>query len=445
MNRSRLACAFATGLVALASAASGQLSPRASGVFQSASGQFVISAAPNTVVYPRRLETTSDIDTVRLQPPLLAVSAERFKAALWRDLGLAPNLPWSGKIFLDLHAARVSDEDPVIISQPFIRTWNYRLELPDQLSQLRCARAFSTVLLLEIANRSAADRSASVPPWLADGLAREILAQEPGNVFLSTPTNCVNGFAQTRLDEKRSGFDPLADARRVLQNSPALTFDQLSWPPTAQLNCADGGVYLASAQLFVCDLLELKNGAAKLRTLLAQLPACENWQTAFFTAFKDDFLRPLDVEKWWALRVVNFAARDPGPQWTLAVSREKLDAILAVPVGVRYASNALPVRAEVSLQLAVQNFLPPRQTEILQTKRRDLELIQLRLAPPAGALATEYIAALDDFLGTARKSTAARRFKISSVELIKRLDDLDTRRRALADWLDQKVLPKPVP
>jgi hypothetical protein len=89
--------------------------------------------------------------------------------------------------------------------------------------------------------------------------------------------------------------------------------------------------------------------------------------------------------------------------------------------------------------------LPPRQTEILQTKRRDLELIQLRLAPPAGALATEYIAALDDFLGTARKSTAARRFKISSVELIKRLDDLDTRRRALADWLDQKVLPKPVP
>ncbi len=65
------------------------------------------------------------------------------------------------------------------------------------------------------------------------------------------------------------------------------------------------------------ELLGLKNGPAKLRALLAELPAHLNWQTAFFDAFDEDFKRPLDVEKWWALRVVNFAATRParaGPQ-----------------------------------------------------------------------------------------------------------------------------------
>ena len=37
---------------------------------------------------------------------------------------------------------------------------------------------------------------------------------------------------------------------------PALTFEELSWPTDAQVSGADGGVYRASAQLFVNDLLK---------------------------------------------------------------------------------------------------------------------------------------------------------------------------------------------
>ncbi len=116
------------------------------------------------------------------------------------------------------------------------------------------------------------------------------------------------------------------------------------------------------------------------------LPA-ENWQSAFFSAFRENFGSPLDVEKWWALRVVAFAAHMPGPQWTLAVSRRKLDDILTVPVDIRYASNAMPSRAQISLQSAIQNFEPPHQTAILQTKLRDLDLVQLRLALPLAEVA----------------------------------------------------------
>ncbi len=142
------------------------------------------------------------------------------------------------------------------------------------------------------------------------------------------------------------------------------------------------------------ELLDLKNGPAHLRAMLQKLPQFYNWQTAFQSAFRAEFPRPLDVEKWWALQVVNFAARDPGPQWTPAVSREKLDEILSVPVEVRSVSNSLPSHAEISLQAVIRNFDSARQTEILQIKLRDLGLAQLRMAPQLSVL-TERLSPCD--------------------------------------------------
>ncbi|HEY5346516.1 MAG TPA: hypothetical protein VIK62_09260 [Verrucomicrobiae bacterium] len=429
MNRSRLVCALVAGLMTFLAAARSQSAFSPPAATSSVSGQFIVSVTLPSNPYYRRADAGTNTDLLRLEPSLLAVSAERFKVALWTQIGMAANAPWSGKIFLALHPARTTDEDVVIAAQPFIRNWNYRVELPDLIPRNRCARAFSTVLLLELANRNApvSGRSSVVPAWLADGLARQILEAAETKVILSAPTKTIDGLAQTRLDEKRRSLDSLAAARRTLQNFPALTFEQMSWPTDAQLNGNDDGVYLASAQLFVHDLLALKNGAANVRTLLAQLPAHENWQSAFFAAFRENFRRPLDVEKWWALRVVAFAARAPGPQWTSGVSRDKLAAALAVPVDVRYASNSLPTYAEISLQSALQNFPPERQVEIFQTKLRDLELIQLRLTPPLAPVAAGYHQALADFLGGSKKGFFHRPASASAT--IKKLDLLDAQRR----------------
>jgi hypothetical protein len=177
--------------------------------------------------------------------------------------------------------------------------------------------------------------------------------------------------------------------------------------------------------------------------MLAQLPTCQNWQTAFFTAFGENFNSPLEVEKWWALRVVNFAAREPGPRWTTAVSRDKLDAILSVPVDIRTASNALPTHAEITLQVALQNFEPARQVEIIETKLRDLDLIQLRLAPPLAAVADGYRNALMDFLGRQKKRPSVRQEKIGAADLTRKLDALDEQRRVAEGRLERKALPLP--
>jgi len=418
--------------------AEGQPSPPAVNSVQSASGQFV-ATGPTQFSPPFVLPgIATNTDLVRLEPALLSVSAERIKDSLRHRLGIDPGAPWQGKIFLVLHPVQSFDEDVTIVSQPFLNGWNYRVQLPDVLSQTRFLRAMTCVLLLEYANRHAAGGcAAEIPNWLTDGLAQQLSTVGSPEMVLSAPGRLVDGLLQNRVVTTQRGVDPLAAVRRVLRDHAALTFDQLSWPTEAQLTGEDDGIYRASAQLFVSELLNLKNGPAHLRTMLAALPGCYNWQTAFQKAFRENFSRPLDVEKWWALQVVSFVAHGSGPRWTSAVSREKLDQILSVPVEVWTASNTLPARMEVSLQAVIRNFEPARQTAILETKLRDLELAQLRMAAPLAILTDEYRLAVADYLGENQDirpppwSKHPGPLKTGARATLKKLDELDARRRTI--------------
>ena len=287
---------------------------------------------------------------------------------------------------------------------------------------------------------SAQSHSAEIPAWLADGLAEEMLAAGSPETVLSAPDKVVNGLSITRLNATGRGLDPLAQARRVLAQVPPLTFEQLTWPTAAQLAGDDGGAYRASAQLFVDDLLKLKSGPLHLRTMLESLPRCYNWQTAFQSAFRDDFPRPLDLEKWWALQLADFAAHDRGPGWTPAVSRAKLDELLSVPVEMRATSNSLPAHSEISLQAVILNLDAAHQQAILQAKLRDLGLAELRMAPQLVSLTDGYRRALAAYLGEPfvtltgpprSRHVSAVPKKIGAAKTLKTLDALDAERRAL--------------
>jgi hypothetical protein len=225
----------------------------------------------------------------------------------------------------------------------------------------------------------------------------------------------------------------------------------LSWPDGAQVNGEDNGVYRASAQLFVSELLALKGGAARLRAMLAALPHGLNWQTAFFAAFHENFREPLEVEKWWSLRMIAFAGIHSGPRWTVAASRDQLAELLSVPVAFRSLSNSLPSHAEISLQSAIRNLEPAPLAAGLQIKLRDLALAQSRLAPPFAALADEYRNTLAGFLekkqpapvvSTASKHAPAMRHPDENEEVLKKLDALDARRREAEIRLKLVALPK---
>ena len=417
----------------------------------SVSGQFtVVSAAQfSPLMHQSALATNNNF--VRLEPALLAVGAERFKAALWSQLGYKADAQWSGKIFLALFPARSARDEVSIAITPLLPRWNYHVDLPDVVTRPRYARALAATLLLEIANRGNdnAAHSAEIPAWLADGLARLAPGGEPEKIILSSPTETYRDVPQLRTDKKKRSFDPLLAARATLQNVAPLTFDQLCWPTGAQMDGDDDGAYLASTELFTAELLALKNGPEKMRTLLAKLPGCLNWQTAFFAAFRENFRRPLDVEKWWTLRLVRFAARDSGPRWNLALTREHMADLLAVPVEYRAAPEALPEHGTITLQSTLQNFSAAQRARVLGLKVRDFELAQFRMAPPFGALAGGYRAALAEFLGgknspppATGKHGSSAPYKPGVTTALKKLDALDARRREAEAKLDASPLPK---
>lgn len=404
----------------------------------SVSGQFLVTDKPGFSQLDYLPEVINNRNLVRLEPALLVVSADRVREAFLHKLGVNPGAQGGSKIYLVVHPAQSLDENVEIVTSRFGNGWDYHVLLPSILPRDRLARALTGVLLLEYANRQAAGQAAEVPSWLVEGLTQELVADNMQQMFLSAPDQTVNHLPYAATDQTENGMDPLAGVRQVLQNYSVLSFSQLSWPTAAQTAGDDGGQYRASAQLFVHDLLELPNGGAKLRALLETLPRYYNWQTAFWPAFHGNFSSALQVEKWWALQSVIFASRSPGPQWTLDVSRQKLNEILSVPVQYRGASNNMPTFAEISLQSVIRNFDSEKQAEILQAKLRDLELAQLRMAPSLAVLTAEYRNALAGYLGQAhpRRGTLVLNkdlpVKVSAHETLRILNALDARRRTLA-------------
>ena len=270
--------------------AGGQPSPPVVNSVQSASGQFVVTgpAQFSPLVHPPGVGLNTNL--VRLEPALLSVSAERIKDSLRRKLGIKPNAPWQGKIFLDSASGAIARRR----RHDCLPAVPQRLELSGAVAGRPVADPFPArddrraVAGISQSQRHGA-RTAEIPAWLTDGLSQQLAVAGSPEIVLSAPGRLVNGLPQNRMVTTQRGLDPLADARRVLRDHAALTFDQLSWPTDAQLTGGDGGVYRASAQLFVSELLRLKNGPAHLRAMLAALPRCYNWQTAFQSAFQRRF------------------------------------------------------------------------------------------------------------------------------------------------------------
>ena len=152
-----LVCALLFPLVARA-----QFSPAETGSAHSTSGQFIVTGGQAVSWLASLPAIATNTDLVRLEPALLAVSAERLKESLRRQLGIGQSASWSGKIFIALHPAQSPDEDVTIISTSFINGWNYRVELPDIVSRTRLSRALTGVLLLEFANRDVQSHSAEI-------------------------------------------------------------------------------------------------------------------------------------------------------------------------------------------------------------------------------------------------------------------------------------------
>jgi hypothetical protein len=389
---------------------------------------------------------------IALDPALLAVSCERIKGQLLRQIDMQDQ--WRGKIFVAIHPVRWDDESIPVVPEKFAGKWQCVVELPDAINRNRLVEAVVRATLLEIANRNATTRPVEMPEWLVRGLARELMGTAEVKLILPPPSKFENGLSisRTRLDFSDTPqpsatptrkMNPLTDAAVVLKTSEPLTFDELSWPTDEQLSGDGSGVYGCNAQLFVNKLLHENKGPQCLRAMLVEMPDYLNWQLAFQHSFEPMFKTPLDVEKWWALEITQFAGRDLLHFLTREESMKQLDAIFAIPIAVQIGQTA-PMRTGITLQTVIRGWSRPRQLETLKSAAWSLEVLRLRIAPEFIPLVDQYRIALQDYYQKRSVSTRIlmdlRLVSDKSVEeTVARLDALDVQRTKLRQQVSTPV------
>jgi len=392
---------------------------------RSSSGQFVV--AGSLLASWQANVSFTNAPLVELDPNTLAVSCERIKQVLLREMGLLDL--WRGRIYVGISSSMTSNQPPVIGAKLFADGWVYRLELPRQIERLKLVRGVVQVLLMEIANRNAGLRSAEIPLWLSEGLSQHLMNSAEKELVLSPPNWTVNNINVNWMARHAVRPDPLKGARERLRTHAALSFSKLGDPAPDRLPEEPWKTYQACSQLFFNQLLLLNGGRAGMIEMLYLLPHHLNWQTAFLTAFKKQFPRLLDVEKWWAVVLVHFTGLDPMNAWSRDVAVEKLDGALRPPVLVSANRADLPRRTRMTIQQIIREWDYLRQRIIL--KQTATQLLMMRIKTPAEmvALVDEYRSIIDNYLDKHDRIGAARSRADPLVrETVGRLNELDLRR-----------------
>jgi hypothetical protein len=402
----------------------------------STSGQFLVGGPRGDSRARPGRNASTNAALVEVGVETLVVSCERVKAALLREL-LLPDR-WTGRVYVVINPAMTNNQPATIGAQPFVQGWQYRLEVPPQIEGTKLIRGLVHVLLLELANRTAGSRPAELPLWLAEGLALHLARSAETDLVLSEARVAVRGVQLDWQARQGTRRDSLAQARDRLATHAALSFTRLGDSQPGQMSAETWRTFQASAQLFVHHLLLLPGGRAALAEMLFELPHFLNWQTAFLNAFRAQFPRPLDVEKWWSVVLVHFTGLDPTRAWSTPLALEKLDAVLRPPVLVGDSAPELPRRTRLSLQQIIQQWDYLRQRIVLRNAANQLLAIRGRMPLELVRLTDDYRQTLEQYLDRRDKSGLARSLPglpplLSDVlvrDTVKKLDELDQRKAA---------------
>lgn len=411
----------------------GQLVKPQTALLRSFSGQFVVRAGDLTK--PGTLVTTNE-DLVHLEPNLVTVSCERMKQLLFRELDAGNE--WRGKIYLVLIASDTPGRPVTILSERFRNSWQYKVELPDLIEPARYVRAIVQVLLLELANRSDSGHAAEIPVWLSDGFAQLLLAANELEIILPPPRPGSNGLKLISTSVNARKTSPIESACSKLKSRSPLSFYELSWPAEDQWSADAAELYHNSAQLFVYQLLQLKEGRACMRALLSKLPQRLNWQLAFLDSFQPYFQRAVDIEKWWALQIVHLGRRNMEQHtWSFDESQRKLDEVLHASMQIHTGQDELPLHTTVSLSAVIRDSKNSVSSETLLVKVRELAVLRSRIAPEFAPLVEKYLQLLETYLQHESPSSARVQ------EVLAQFEELDALRALVRPRLKPDVVRHP--
>ena len=395
-------------------------------IITSVSKQFVVRGVPQRSL----LAASAKEDDVYLDPSVLAVTCERVKQTLARELGWGDR--WRGTIYVNIRPLQPGNNMPSL--RPYLTTegWLYRIDVPDEIDRTALLETIVEALLLEFANRAATDESVELPPWLVEGLT-EYLKQGPlaGAALQARSLQQLSEQPELRTARVRRHSDTDRLLRQAVQQRGALTIDQLNWPEFDENDFVAGEAYHQSAHLFVRGLLKLTAGPDCLCAMLAMLPEHLNWQTAFLRGFEPHFHRMLDVEKWWSLTLTQLRTYSSSVTWSRAEAQQKLDEILVTPVQVRAKEEEPPQVTPVTLQALINDWDFQHQVPLLRTKISQLQAARIHLPPELLALADAYRSTLEKYLRLRATSWFEATSRGTARMAASELDTLDHERATL--------------
>ncbi|MCS7089124.1 MAG: hypothetical protein RMN51_07895 [Verrucomicrobiota bacterium] len=365
-------------------------------VLVSHSGQFLASQVWKVPLSADLVALSTNAAYMRVEPALLLVSAERVGQRLRHELSLLP--PARSRIHLTVIPAQSPADSLTLLAERMPAGWKYRLGVPVVVNRQRLLEGLVHVILLEIANQAAGELSTDLPAWLVSGLAARLQSLAGEELLFAAPSGAGPVvFRRTVIERRR--YDPLAQARPVLEQHGPLTWQELSWPGVAGHPETESDRFRASAELLVHELLRLPQGSAKLTKFLIHRARFLNWQTAFLTAFEAEFPRMLDVEKWWALQVACFRFEPIHGAGRASLGWTDLQASVQVPAEIRATPDELPrAKTNVSLQTVIRQWDWARQQTALMACALRLEQLIGRLPPEAQVMAMAYVRALRRYL-----------------------------------------------
>ena len=406
----------------------GQAAERPHATAQSSSKQFIVQG-------PLRPFGSSWIphgsyQRLFLDPAVVAVNCDQIKSALLTVLDMRDE--WRGKIFVKLRPVTRDNDQIQIRTVQTSEGSTYYVVLPNEITTQRLVRAVVEVLLREIAGRTPGHAIEALPEWLPEGLTTLLIAEGVANFALQS---------EIRVNEMRRRSEVLALARASFRTNQPLSFDQLSWPVRQPSLAVGGENFRYSSYLFVHSLLQLRQGAESLQSMIRELPLHLNWQLSFLKSFRLHFAGLIEVEKWWAMTLIQFAGREPSRSWLVGESLDHLDQVLRLTVRVSADPQALPVLQELSLREAMSRWELEQQRRILTGVIEQLQFLRVRAAPEVAALADDYRRVLEQYFtrvpsgGGSAGSTAKGRVEPAQAvllrEAVRKLELLDRRRAEL--------------
>jgi hypothetical protein len=388
-----------------------------------------------------QLGTPANPARVTLAPDPLAVSCERIKAGVLRELDLSDH--WRGKVQVWIRPRLRVGTPPGFEATRYADGWQYKLDLAEEIEPSAVVRGVVLALLTELANRQAGPRAAELPLWLVEGLSARLMGTVgPDLVVVPTPLQMKLGGSVGQLDtapRTHVGAENLAEIRAWFLGRSPLTFAEIGQPSPAQLVGEAYATYRHSAELLVYKLQCLRQGRRCLALTVFGLTRSLNWQTAFLRAFGSHFDRLLDVEKWWTVTTQSFLQGDQPNSWPRSVSLDKLADLLRVRVEVQDRPGAPRRASDFSLQEFMARTTFAGHQAAVGLRRARLQALQRTAAPETVPLVRNYLTVLDDYL---RQRSGAGRAGISKRvpalplayvlrETTRRLDELDRQREQL--------------